>query len=97
MILEVLKKHNKTSFHGGSYTRITFKNEKGEWYRTDLVPTYRNYSQWKEVLKLGKGDMIRISDEAIKGELVDADYEPAVVKRKALQGSLVEDKQLSLL
>lgn len=44
---------------GTIYTRVyfkvkeTLKSEKSFWAETDLVPTYRNYARWKDLLVVG--------------------------------------------
>lgn len=54
MIAEIIKilpiKKSQTE---GAYIRVEFKGENGSWYKTDLVPGYRNYIKWAKVLKVG--------------------------------------------
>jgi len=37
----------------GSYIRVEFKLEDGSWAKTDLVPSFRNYERWRNLLKVG--------------------------------------------
>ena len=62
---------------GTAFTRIHFKMKRGEgdyfWAKTDIVPTFRNYANWKPFLKVGTivGDLILKKDNT-----VDADSKP---------------------
>jgi len=37
-----------------SFIRIEFLLENGEWAKTDIVPAYRNYKNWKTIIQLFK-------------------------------------------
>jgi len=39
--------------HTGDYQRVYFQLENGNFAKTDLVSSFRNYSRWKPLLKVG--------------------------------------------
>lgn len=43
----------KYSRNGGSYIRIHFRLDGGVWAKTDIVPGYRNYERWKDLMVIG--------------------------------------------
>ena len=66
----------KKSRNEGSYLRVEFRLENGQWAKTDLVPGFRNYWKWKRVKRVGnivKG--LRMKDETT----VDADSNPQLI------------------
>lgn len=78
----------KSSRNGGAFRRVYFQmkdNQKSTpekkiyfWAKTDLVPTFRNYKHWKDVLKVGN----ILSDLQLKTEdTVDADSIPRLLGR----------------
>lgn len=68
----------KYSRNGGdSFIRVKFKLEDGSFAMTDLVPSYRNYPRWKDLLVVGK-DLDNLTLKS-KGK-IDADSFPNVVK-----------------
>jgi len=71
MILEIIKilplKMSRTE---GVYFRVEFKGDNGRWYKTDIVPGYRNFKRWERVLKVGN----RVFNLQLKDSMtVDAD------------------------
>lgn len=56
-----------------SYQRVEFKTDAGNWAKTDLVPSFRNYAGWREHLEVG----IRLTNLRMKGKYeIDADSVP---------------------
>ena len=43
----------KYSRNGGAFIRVEFRLADGSWAKTDLVPDFRNFQRWKEILKFG--------------------------------------------
>lgn len=67
----------KLSRNGNSFIRVEFQLEDGSWAKTDLCPTYRNYSRWTSILKQGAGVSLTNLRLKKKGE-VDADSFPSI-------------------
>jgi hypothetical protein len=61
------------SRNGGAYIRLEFKLEDKSWAKTDLVPKYRNYERWRNLLQVGT-DLVGLTLKK-KGE-IDADSYP---------------------
>ncbi len=41
------------------YIRVTFKMEDGSWAKTDLCPEYRNFYNWRKILRSGEGTVVQ--------------------------------------
>jgi hypothetical protein len=65
--------------NGADFIRVSFELEGGIFSMTDLCPTYRNFSRWEKLLKVGNVldglDTIKLS----KRTGVDADSRPRLV------------------
>ena len=61
------------SRNGGKFLIIFFKTEDGKWLKTNLVKSYRNFKQWKPLLRVGN---ILEGLVLIDKETVDADWIP---------------------
>ena len=74
----------KKSRNGGVYLRVEFRMENGKWAKTDLVPGFRNYERWKNLLRPGNiiGNL-RMKDE----KTVDADSIPYLIFGKMVDNS----------
>lgn len=89
----------KLSRTSHSYIRVEFQLETGGWAKTDLVPKYRNYSRWKDIIAAGVGTTIGNLRMKRDNE-VDADSYPSIHKEalkpheipktKIIQGSLFQ-------
>ena len=55
-----------------SYYRIEFLLENGEWAKTDIVPAYRNYRNWKLFITTNSANFVEGLILRKKGE-IDAD------------------------
>lgn len=76
----------KGSRNGNVFIRVEFKMEDGEWRKTDLCPTYRNYGRWKPLLSVG----IDLDGLIVKGNnAINADSFPVKVKPE-IEGKYVE-------
>jgi hypothetical protein len=68
-----------------SYQRVEFKTDAGNWAKTDLVPSFRNYAGWKEYLEVG----MRLTNLRMKSKYeVDADSVPKRLERPEQQSFL---------
>ena len=70
----------KLSRTEGSYYRITFTMEDGEWAKTDIVTKYRNYSRWKKIIEAGPGTIVGNLKMRSDGE-VDGDSYPEILEK----------------
>jgi len=60
----------------------------GSYARTNLVPTFRNFKNWKEIIKYGKGTIV--DNIELKGDiLIDADSKPRIILKPLKQESLL--------
>lgn len=75
MILLVLKKKRMQSKRSNyEFYYLFFKSqENGKSYKTCISPEFRNWSWWKDI---NEGDVIKVNDEMIHNNLVDADAVP---------------------
>jgi len=83
---EIIKiEKEKRSRNGGKYIRVHFKLENGKWAKMDLVPSFRNFARWKEILVVGNlvGNL-RMKDEIT----VDADSWPKLLFGKFKRSDL---------
>lgn len=72
----------KRSRNGNSFVRVEFRLENGSWAKTDICPDFRNFSRWKDILKLG----IDLTGLVLKNTTeVDADSYPIIFKEKLNQ------------
>ncbi len=55
---------------GDYYLRVEFKLDDGRWAKTDLVPRFRNYRRWKELLRIGN---IIANMKMLDKQTIDAD------------------------
>lgn len=85
-----------------AFKRVYFKVAKTEgerpdfaWAKTDLVPTFRNYARWKDLLKVGNF----IGGVELKDEVtVNADCNPYLISEgNDLGEDLILAKQAKLL
>lgn len=79
MILTVHKIHEPAiNAYGKTYIRVTFLSDDGIWFKTDLVRGFKNFKNWKLVLKAGINT--RLDDLVIRrmGE-VDGDSKPKII------------------
>ena len=77
----------KRSRNGGQFIRIYFRLSDGQWAKTDLVISYRNYNRWKYLIKVGvdlEGLILKRPGE------VDADSFPRVI----IPGTVKKWKQM---
>ena len=72
MIGTITKVHpKKVGRNGDTYQRVEFQTENG-WNKTDLVPSYANYSRWLPFLKEG----IVLDGLTLKKGFINADSYP---------------------
>ena len=73
----------KRSFNEGeAFKRIYFLDEKKKWFKTDLVPTFRNYHRWQKLLKVGNV----LFNLRLKGEdTIDADSFPILKENENIK------------
>jgi hypothetical protein len=64
------------------YSRITFTMDNGDWAKTDIVHTYRNYARWKPVIDAGPGTVVDNLKMRSKSE-VDGDSFPKITAKFA--------------
>lgn len=70
-----------------SYYRLYFRLEDGTFAMTDIVPTYRNYKYWQEILLKGPGT--KIDNVFLKSkDKIDADSQVRII-----QETLIPPKQ----
>ena len=81
IILEILPiKYSRTD---GQYSRVKIRLETGQIAFTDLVSGYRNYSNWKYLLKVGnKISGLQLMPAKGKVLKVNADCMPQLVSEK---------------
>ena len=93
MIAEIIKILDpKQSRNGNAYIRVEFKDNKGNWYKTDLCRDYRNWHRWKNYLRVGNvlGNLIGKDDQTI-----DADSRPIFIQgRRRIKTAQEEEKEL---
>jgi len=78
MLGTITKIHElKESRNGNWFMRVEFRLKNGDWAKTDLCPSFRNYERWKYLLKVGV-DLTGLNLKR-KGE-VNADSYPEVRK-----------------
>ena len=79
MILEITKiiPFKNSQNEGDTYLRITFVDRvDNSWYKTDIVPGFRNYKRWRRVARVGN----TLSNLIMKNaDTVDADSHPIVM------------------
>lgn len=76
MRAKIIKIHPpKQSRFENVYIRIEFLLENGEWAKSDIVTSYRNYKNWKPFIAIGEGSFLDNVKLRRKGE-VDADSRP---------------------
>lgn len=83
MEFEIIKVHNfKKSQTKGTYLMVEMSDIKNKkWYRTYLVPSYRNYNRWKRVAKIG--NIVRIKNLEMKRDnIISADSIPELANGK---------------
>ena len=84
----------KNSRNKEGYIRVHFKMEDGSWAITDLVPSYRNYGRWKNLLRKGTD----LSGLMMKSKMkVDADSFPVIFKGAGGGGRFVEQPDGSMM
>lgn len=81
IILEIMPiKYSRTD---GQYSRVKIRLETGEIAFTDLVSNYRNYQNWKYLLKVGnKISGLQLMPTKGKVLKVNADSMPRLVSEK---------------
>ena len=87
---EIVKidKIQKSRNSGDEFIRVFFKLGGQEWIKMDLVPTFRNFKRWKQLLQIGNFiDNLKLKDK----KTIDADSFPILRKRMDLT---FEDEQL---
>lgn len=84
MIATITKIDEPKESRSGKYSfrRVHFEafDEEGnkEWYKTDLCDTFRNYANWKSLLKIGN----TLSNLELKDKTtVDADSKPVLFEK----------------
>ena len=86
--IDPLKKSNND---GEAYRRVYFKLENEKWAETDLVPTFRNWKRWKNLLKVGN----RIDGLVVmEGDRIDADSYPTLLKLGEAGKEKTEEEKL---
>jgi hypothetical protein len=82
MIAEIIKILSPTqSRNGNAYIRVEFKDELGNWLKTDLCYDYRNWSRWKKLLKVGNRLFnLRQKDS----QTIDADSYPHLLEGRKI-------------
>jgi hypothetical protein len=75
---EIRKIQNKVSpVNDCQYHRIHLKGNDGQHYMTDIVPGFRNYKQWKPLLKVGN---VLAGLEILSPGKIDADSKVKLVR-----------------
>ena len=91
---KIIKIHPlKSSRTEKSFIRVEFLLDNGEWAKTDLVPSYRNYARWKPFMGIDVFvDNLKLRR---KGE-VDADSYPTAgtpfETKKTPDGNVTQEK-----
>lgn len=80
MILEVIKiRPYKKSKTEGVYLMIEMKDIKtGDWYKTYLVPGYRNYNMWRTKARLSN-QLHFFNLKMVSENIIDADSVPILL------------------
>ena len=76
---EITKVHDyKDAQKQGTYMMIEMRHIKsGEWFRTFICPSYRNFRRWRKIARVG--NTIWFQTLKMKtGELIDADSRPII-------------------
>lgn len=89
----------KSSRAEKAYMRIYFTLEDGSWAKTDVVPSYRNYKNWKFPIELfNKGEEVFIDGIHMRAKQeVDADSPIQLstgFEIQKIQGSKVTQQKL---
>ncbi|MGH7249526.1 MAG: hypothetical protein ACREGC_00985 [Minisyncoccia bacterium] len=71
-----------------AYKRLYFNLEDGSWAATDVVPTFRNYPNWKPVIEGGIGTIIDNFFMKSKNK-IDADSKIKILGKKPDQQKLL--------
>lgn len=89
MFMEIIKiLQTKQSRNGNAYLRVEFLDEAGKFWKTDLCPDYRNWRQWKNLLKVGNHlGNLRKKDE----NTIDADSMPILISGKKTTERTIEE------
>lgn len=83
----------KKSRNEGVYLRVEFKLKDGKWAKTDLVPGFRNYRRWKNLLKIGNW----LSNLHLKdSQTVDADSFPHLLEGEKIKEKIKVNEELDL-
>ena len=82
MKLTILKteKHQSKLKDKGEFWYIFFKGEDGLSYKTCVYEKFRNYRNWQGILGLTPGSEIEVN--IVRGNLVDADNQPKVLRKE---------------
>lgn len=56
--LKVIHIDPPKSGSGGTYVRIKFKDNDGNFYKTDVVQKFGNMEKWAEIIESGPGTLI---------------------------------------
>ena len=76
-----------------TFIRVHFKTEGGTYYKTDLVPGFRNWRRWKSLLRVGN---ILCNLDLKNAETLDADSWPIFLKgRRTFKDNRTEDEKLA--
>jgi len=68
----------KKSRNSNSYLMVEFKMAKdGSWARTFLCPDYRNWKNWKKLIRVGN---ILTGLQMKSADMIDADSRPAIAE-----------------
>ena len=65
-------------YKGIAFKRVYFEMEDKSWAKTDIVPTFRNYPRWKDLLVVGN---IIGGLKLLNPKTVDADSFPILIKK----------------
>jgi len=93
MILEIIKiiPFKKSCNEGEVYLRITFLDRlNNSWYKTDIVPGFRNYQRWKKIARVGN----KLFNLQLKDAMtIDADSYPILLEGRRMLKSTIEDDE----
>lgn len=68
------------SKYGGKFYYVFFKDTKGRSYRSCIVPTNRNFEQWKEFIGKEFVELDGLKKRRGKKDEIDADCEPREIQ-----------------
>lgn len=82
MKAKLLKTQQQPSKHDGIFYWLFFKGEDGKSYRSCVVPTYRNWANWREIVEnFNEENPIWLDGLTLKNGMIDADSKPRKIEK----------------